>query len=261
MLYVHEFIKRSDNMDLNLKNDLIIQCNKCGSICVIDRYTLDICTHSYERNMGDEVEYVFSGECNCEECGNHMQYTIRAYEYPAGALNYDNYESEGCTFLQEPSIEVNYFEFDYNDYDEKEISADINRACINIFKVLQNREEIYNISSREFEELVAELFNQQGFKVELTPETRDGGCDIIATKNIGGLPFMLLIECKRYAKEKSVGVSLVRSLLGVQNDRKANKAVLVTTSRFTKSARDFADRQQHLISLMDIDDLMQMMQD
>ena len=69
---------------------------------------------------------------------------------------------------------------------------------------------------------------------------------------------MLLIECKKYAKRNPVGVSLVRSLLGVQGDRKANKAVLVTTSRFTKSAREFAERQQHLISLMDISDLMEM---
>lgn len=117
---------------------------------------------------------------------------------------------------------------------------------------------MYNLSPREFEELVAELFSKQGFDVELTSETRDGGCDIIATKNIGGLPFMLLIEWKKYAKGNPVGVSFVRSLLGVQGDRKANKAVLVITSRFTKSARDFANRQQHLISLMDINDLMRM---
>lgn len=70
---------------------------------------------------------------------------------------------------------------------------------------------------------------------------------------------MLLIECKRYSIDKPVDVSLVRSLLGVQTDKKANKAVLVTTSRFTKPAKDFAERQQHLISLIDIDDLMNML--
>ena len=245
-------------MELELENDLIIQCNGCGLVHIVDKDSLDVDTYSYERNMGDEVEYDFVGECCCDECGNHMQYVIRAYEYPVGALNYDDYESKGCSFVQAPSIEVNYFGFDYEYYDEEEINVEVNRTCINIFKVLQDTEEMYNLSPREFEELVAELFSKQGFDVELTPETRDGGCDIIATKNIGGLPFMLLIECKKYAKGNPVGVSLVRSLLGVQGDRKANKAVLVTTSRFTKSARDFANRQQHLISLMDINDLMRM---
>ncbi|WP_091689106.1 restriction endonuclease [Anaerocolumna aminovalerica] len=57
-----------------------------------------------------------------------------------------------------------------------------------------------------------------------------------------------------------MGVQLVRSLLGVQSDRKANKAVLVTSSSFTKDARKFAERQQHLISLVDFNDLLQMMQ-
>lgn len=244
-------------MELGLDNDLIIQCDECGLVHIIDKNSLDVNTYSYERNMGAEIEYDFVGECCCEKCGNSMSYTVRAYEYPVGALNYEDYESLGCTFVQTPSISVDYYEFDYEDYDE-EIIAEVSRACVNIFRIINDSEEIYNLSSREFEELVAELFSQQGFAVELTPETRDGGCDIIATKNIGGLPFMLLIECKKYAKRNPVGVSLVRSLLGVQGDRKANKAVLVTTSRFTKSAREFAERQQHLISLMDISDLMEM---
>lgn len=245
-------------MELGLANDLIIKCDYCDSIYVIDKDSLDVNAYYYERNMGVEVEYNFVGEYCCQECDNSMDYTVKAYEYPVGALNYEGYESNGCTFLQEPSIAVNYFEFDYTYYDEDVISTEVNHACLNIFNVLNNQEEIYNLSSREFEELVAELFSQQGFDVELTPETRDGGCDVIATKSIIGIPFMLLIECKKYAKEYPVGVSLVRSLLGVQTDRKANKAVLVTTSSFTKPARQFAERQQHLISLVDINDLMQM---
>lgn len=70
---------------------------------------------------------------------------------------------------------------------------------------------------------------------------------------------MLLIECKRYGKDNHVGVQLVRSLLGVQTDRKANKAVLVTSSSFSRDAKTFAERQQHLISLVDFDELLQMM--
>jgi hypothetical protein len=244
-------------LELGLENDLIIKCDYCDLIYVIDKDSLDVNTYSYERNMGVEVEYNFVGEYCCEECGNSMEYTIKAYEYPVGALNYEDYESKGCTFVQKPSMKVDYYEFDY-DYYEEEISIEVNRVNLNIFNILNNQEAIYNLSSREFEELVAELFSQQGFDVELTPETRDGGCDIIATKSINRLPFMLLIECKKYSKEYPVGVNLVRSLIGVQSDRKANKAVLVTTSRFTKPARQLAERQQHLISLVDINDLMQM---
>ena len=246
-------------MELELKNDLVIQCDECGAVHIIDKDFLDVDTYSYERNMGAEVEYDFIGECNCDQCGNFLHYIVRGYEYPVGALNYSDYECKGGHFLQSPSLDVSYFEFDYAEDDEEDICEEVNRACVNIFRVLNDEETIYRLSSREFEELVAELFRQQGFDVELTQETRDDGCDVIATKNIGGLPFMLLIECKKYAREHPVGVSLVRSLLGVQTDRKANKAVLVTTSRFTKPARQFAERQQHMISLVDFDDLMQML--
>lgn len=247
-------------MELELANDLVIQCDKCGTVHVIDKDSLDVNTYSYERNMGDEIEYDFVGECDCDQCGNFLQYTVRGYEYPVGALNYADYECTGGHFLQSPEVDVNYCEFDYAEDDEKEIREEVNRACVNIFRILDDEEAVYRLSSREFEELVAEMFRQQGFEVELTQETRDNGCDVIATKSIGGLPFMLLIECKKYARERPVGVNLVRSLLGVQTDRKANKAVLVTTSRFTKPARSFAEHQQHLISLVDINDLLQMMQ-
>lgn len=247
-------------MELELANDLVIQCDKCGTIHVIDKDSLDVNTYAYERNMGDEIEYDFVGECDCDQCGNFLQYTVRGYEYPVGALNYADYECTGGHFVQSPEVDVNYCEFDYAEDDEEEIREEVNRACVNIFRVLDDEEAVYRLSSREFEELVAEMFRQQGFEVELTQETRDNGCDVIATKNIGGLPFMLLIECKKYAREHPVGVNLVRSLLGVQTDRKANKAVLVTTSRFTKPARRFAEHQQHLISLVDINDLLQMMQ-
>lgn len=245
-------------MELGLVSDLVIKCSECESIYVISKDSLCVEMYSYERNMGEEVEYNFVGEYCCDECGNQMQYVIRAYEYPIGALNYEAYEEHGCTFVHEPSVEISYFEFEYDSFDEEEISAEVSRACINVFRVLQDQEEVYRFSPREFEEFVAELFRRNGFEVELTPETRDGGYDIIATRNISGLPFMLLIECKKYAKGNPVGVNLVRSLMGVQGDCKANKAVLVTTSRFTKQAREFANRQQHLISLMDINDLMRM---
>lgn len=246
-------------MELFLENDLIIQCDRCGTVHIIDKDSLDVNTYSYERNMGDEVEYNFVGETDCDQCGCNLKYLVRGYEYPVGALNYTDSECQGGHFLQSPEVGVDYYEFDYDYQEEEEISDDVHQACENIFAVLNNKNVVYSLTPREFEELVAELFVRQGFNVELTPETRDGGCDIIATKNIGGLPFMLLIECKRYSIDNPVDVSLIRSLLGVQTDRKANKAVLVTTSRFTKPARDFAERQQHLISLIDIDDLMDML--
>ena len=93
----------------------------------------------------------------------------------------------------------------------------------------------------------------------LTQQTRDGGSDIIVTYSLGGMPYLVLIECKKYSPNNKVGVSLVRSFLGVQMDQKANKGVIVTTSTFTRDARVFAERQNHLITLLDYNDLLDMM--
>lgn len=245
-------------MEIVLSGNLLVKCNKCGHEHDIDIDSLDEYTYSYERNMGSEIEHDFIGEHICEFCKEVLRYTIKAFEYPEGALNYVDEESDDCEILETPEIVVNYYDYDFDSYEEAEIREEVSNACRNIDRVLLNKNAVYDISPRELEELVAEVFSQQGYDVELTPQTRDGGCDIIATRNISGIPYMVIIECKRYSEGHKVDVQLVRSLLGVQSDRKANKAILVTSSLFTKDAREFAQRQEHLISLVDIDDLLRM---
>ena len=44
-------------------------------------------------------------------------------------------------------------------------------------------EMLFSLPPRKFEELIASIFENNGFDVELTPETRDGGIDIIAVRN------------------------------------------------------------------------------
>lgn len=246
-------------MEIGLVGPLIIRCDVCGSEYSIDGDSLDEECYAYERNMGAEIEHDFFGECACDSCRNYMKYTIRAFEYPEGALNYTDEESNGCEILEVPETVVNYYECDFDDYEENEIRNEVSGACYNIEQALKDKDALYQITPREFEELVAEVFSQQGYNVEITPATRDDGCDIIPTRDINGIPYMVLIECKKYSASHKVDVQLVRSLLGVQSDRKANKAILVTTSLFTRDARQFAERQEHLISLVDVNDLLNMM--
>ena len=191
-------------MEIGLAGELIIKCLDCGAEYRIDIDSLDEETLAYERNMGDEIEHDFYGECQCEDCGNVMRFTIKAFEYPVGALNYCDEENDGCKILESPETVVNYYDSDFDYYEEEGIRQQVSGACANI-------------------------------------------------------PYMILIECKKYSARHKVDVQLVRSLLGVQSDRKANKAIHVTSSLFTRDARQFAERQEHLISLVDINDLMDMM--
>jgi HJR/Mrr/RecB family endonuclease len=116
---------------------------------------------------------------------------------------------------------------------------------------------LFLISSREFEQLIAEVFSRQGFMVELTQATRDGGRDIIAIQEILGLRSKYLVECKRYAPHRNVSVAVVQRLYGVKMAEAANKAVLVTSSGFTRDAKRFASEHLWDLDLKTYDDVMQ----
>ncbi len=118
-------------------------------------------------------------------------------------------------------------------------------------KLADNPSLLYEMSPRGFEELVAELLDRQGYRVELTPASRDGGKDIyIATKDSLG-SFLYLVECKRFAPDRPVGVGLIRQLYGTVQAERATAGILATTSFFTKGARDFQSKVEFQISLQD----------
>ena len=115
---------------------------------------------------------------------------------------------------------------------------------------------IYEVSSREFEEIVEQILRDDGFDTHLTKSTRDGGRDIIATKTgINGRPVVFYVECKRYARSNKVSVDIIRALYGVQTADRINKACLVTSSYFTRDAIEFAENQNVMIDLVDGDAL------
>lgn len=103
----------------------------------------------------------------------------------------------------------------------------------------QPRETFLNLTPRDFEKLVAALYQDIGYSVTLTKLTRDGGIDIHAEKNQPTSKEKLVIQCKNYTS--NVSVEEIRSLLGVVASTKVTKGVLVTSSDFTSDAIKFAN--------------------
>lgn len=224
-----------------LVNDVVIRCNKCGKIHIINKDYFD-CNESWddgEREMGHEIYYSFEHEFMCD-CMNNISIQIEAWEYPIGMFNFENSYIDGGEFLINPTCEVLYESFDYDNYDFEEIQDST--------EILRNK--IQNMSPREFEEYVADFYREQGFEVFLTKQTRDGGYDIICTKNIPS-KIVILVECKHYSSNNKVDVKIIRELFGTKTSEKANQAVLITTSSFTKDAIDFAKSQNTEIELVD----------
>lgn len=97
-------------------------------------------------------------------------------------------------------------------------------------------DSLRHLSEKDFEFLVAEMFRREGHVVDYELGAgADGGVDVTLKKG----DRTILVQCKRW-KNEAVGVSTVREMFGVLHHRKADEAVILTTSSFTLDAREFA---------------------
>ena len=100
---------------------------------------------------------------------------------------------------------------------------------------------LHRLRPRQFEQLICDILRKHGWDVELTPESRDGGYDIIGFSGVsGGIKSHWIIECKKWAPDRKVGVEVVRGLCGVKEQLKSANAMIVTTSSFTRGANELA---------------------
>jgi restriction system protein len=115
---------------------------------------------------------------------------------------------------------------------------------------------IDELSWRDLEELVARMLESDGYDVELTRGTKDGGVDVIATKDLGEAGLIKAIwQAKRNRADRKVGLSLVRELADTRMEVGASKAVIVTTSYLTCGALKRVERDRYLLGKVDRDDL------
>lgn len=93
------------------------------------------------------------------------------------------------------------------------------------------------MSGVEFERHCAEILKRHGFSdVKLTPQTGDHGADIVARKN-GEL---YVIQCKCYSS--NVGFKAVQEIHTAKSLYHAQRAIVMTNSRFTQQAIEDAKR-------------------
>lgn len=103
--------------------------------------------------------------------------------------------------------------------------------------------DLRQLQPREFEVLVAALWEGFGYEVELTKRTRDGGMDVIAIRRRQA-KVKFLIECKAPPKARLIGPEPVRALLGVAELQRATKAILATTVRFSPGAKAIFEQRE-----------------
>lgn len=105
-----------------------------------------------------------------------------------------------------------------------------------------------------FERLCQRVLRESGFvKVEVTGRSSDGGIDGNGILRVNLVSFQVLFQSKRW--KGAVGSSVVRDFRGAMMGR-ADKGLIITTSRFTAEARAEATRDgAPAIDLIDGEDL------
>lgn len=145
---------------------------------------------------------------------------------------------------------ISEYRLDFPKFEES-IITESHRLKKIITNIYAENEIIYSVDPRKFEEIIAELLYHKGFKVELTKQTRDNGYDILALQDLNGFPLKFLVECKRYAKKRPVGIDIIRSFSDVIKEEKANKGIIFTTSYFTKDSKKRKDKEGYILDFMD----------
>lgn len=202
---------------------------------------------------------------NFDEFYNYFDNNLRSILTALNYYRHSNFEKgiDFIDFLNRPIKQSGLIDINGNPLSSETSETKIITQTIEVVndslieRVNNNPGLIYQMTPRNFEELVAELLEREGFKVNLTKQTRDGGKDIfVAQKNHLG-NFLYYVECKQYAPENPVGVNLVRELYGTISADRATAGLLVTSSYFTKDAISFTQNIQHQLSLKGYLDLKQ----
>ncbi len=134
------------------------------------------------------------------------------------------------------------------------ITTNVTEELIRYFA--EHPKEMKTMNSRRLEEMIAELFIGFGYEVELTKQTRDGGKDIIAIKD-SEVAEKFIIEAKRPKPGNPVGIVPVRALYGLKSDEGVTKAILATTTHFTKDALMFFERHKWELEQKDYEGIME----
>ncbi|WP_269800874.1 restriction endonuclease [Bacillus sp. SN10] len=105
---------------------------------------------------------------------------------------------------------------------------------------------------RNFEFLVADVFQNPGYKAKVTPRSNDGGKDIILRKGRE----TKFVEVKRHT-QGTIGRPAIQKLHSTIVDADAIGGYFVTLSNFNKNARQYAANKN--IELIDGDKLINIM--
>jgi Predicted endonuclease distantly related to archaeal Holliday junction resolvase and Mrr-like restriction enzymes len=104
------------------------------------------------------------------------------------------------------------------------------------------KSKVQELSPSQFESLVATVWSEMGWSVEVTQESRDRGVDIVANKT-GIVSEKVVIQAKCYAESNKVGRPAIQQYNTLrQQEPDVDSVIVVTSSSFTSEATKLAQK-------------------
>jgi HJR/Mrr/RecB family endonuclease len=209
------------------------------------------CNQKYETKVASETIHKVRYSLHCPLCGFTWEYSDQSL-YGSGCRD------------SHSAYEAGYAK----DADEIEVIAgsllrlSVNDSRLHLDELgshLRRRySDVYALDWHVFERLVADVYRNSGYYARLTKKTRDGGFDVVLLEK-GGQE-KTLVEVKRYAKTRKVGIDVVDRVLGVQLRSGVPRAKIVTSSTFSSgavgAAAEAARTSSYQLELVDADGLL-----
>lgn len=129
-------------------------------------------------------------------------------------------------------------------------------AILNAALVDDLSEALKGLSPQRFERLILDLLIAMGYgggdieNGRMTKISGDGGIDGIINEDALGLD-AVYIQAKKYTPGNTVGRPDIQRFIGSLTGEGATKGVFVTTSAFSKEAREYVGRIQQRVMLID----------
>ena len=114
------------------------------------------------------------------------------------------------------------------------------------------KDKIAALTADEMEELVAAILRAMGYKAKVSPKGPDRGVDVIASPDGLGLT-QPRIKAEVKHRDGSMGAPAIRGFIGALRD--GDSGLFVSTGGFTRESRYEAERSTFPLTLVDLDDL------
>lgn len=173
-----------------------------------------------------------SSECTkLENKISNMSYSLQVELEQKDSSNYDDYKIELSKIMEDYSCKIK------NEKQKKDERETLSKKL----------DDLLELSPRDFELYIGQLYNHLGYITEITPLSNDKGIDILMRKD----GTLYGVQCKRY--KGTVGSPEIQTFIGALSHAKADKGIFVTTGMFSFEAEKMA--AEHPIQLINKIDL------